>query len=113
MENLFFLVKCGLGPYSQCFFSQFGNDTWYHIQRYDQVGGRSCIATKLTLEEETDGNFVNVHNIEVIGDVVNRTEGIARLTSAANGQFSLAWSGSDGKYQTTLILRHSFNVRIR
>ena len=72
---------------------QFANGIWYHIQRYDQVGDKTCISTRLSVEE----GFVNLNSIEVIGTEVNETEGVARITSAPNGQFSVVWSGSEGK----------------
>ncbi|MBN4724528.1 lipocalin family protein, partial [Escherichia coli] len=59
---------------------QFSGD-WYHIERYDDLGGRSCIGTRYTVEN--DG--ITVLNFEVRDGELQTVEGSATIIGSNGG----------------------------
>uniref|UniRef100_A0A2A4JTG0 Lipocalin/cytosolic fatty-acid binding domain-containing protein n=1 Tax=Heliothis virescens TaxID=7102 RepID=A0A2A4JTG0_HELVI len=69
--------------------------TWYHIQRYDSVEGKSCSGTRLVLNAGT--GTVNVTDFEVVNGELVTSEGTGRLNSNDNtGRILLNIPGANG-----------------
>nr|AEA76321.1 polycalin [Mamestra configurata] len=72
--------------------TRFADNIWYQIRRYDGVGERSCIGTRMSRDGDT---YINVNFVEVTGEEVRRVEAIARLDTAKTGKFIVTFADSD------------------
>ncbi|KAJ8714188.1 hypothetical protein PYW08_007808 [Mythimna loreyi] len=83
--------------------ARFANNSWYQIKRYDAVGDRSCIGTRLSFDEETRN--ITVLYYEVVNEDLLTTEGLGKLSSNdGSGIFTLVMEDAeDGEDTETTI----------
>ncbi|KAJ8723730.1 hypothetical protein PYW07_007710 [Mythimna separata] len=88
--------------------ARFANNSWYQIERYDAVGDRSCIGTRLTFNEETSN--IQVLSFEVVNEELLTTEGSGKLDSTdGSGIFTVVMDDGEETETTIYILATDYD----